>query len=107
MKTVESGCGIPVSIKRKASLEGLEFAAGIIRKDGTDARKHGMEILLLLTVAMRIFPESADMESRAILCFGGDDGRNMEGLGSIRVDVFYIFLISRVDDNKDCFEYTD
>ena len=43
------------------------------------------------------------MDSRAILFFGGDDGRNMEGLGSIGVDVFSIFLISRADDNKDCF----
>ena len=43
-----------------------------------------MESLILLTDAMRSFPESANM---AILFFGGDDGRNMEGLGSIGVDV--------------------
>ena len=43
------------------------------------------------------------MASRAILFFGGDDGRNMEGLGSIGVDVFSIVLISQADDNKDCF----
>ena len=47
------------------------------------------------------------MASRAILCFGGDDGRNMEGLGSIGVNVFSIVLINRVDDNKDCFEDED
>ena len=38
---------------------------------------------------------------------GGDDGRNMEGLGTIRVYVFSIFLIRWVDYNKDCFEDTD
>ena len=47
------------------------------------------------------------MEIHAILCFGGDDGINMEGLGSIGVDVFSIFLIVRVDNNKECFEDTD
>ena len=71
MTTLEAWCGLPVSNKRKASLEGLEFAAGIIRKDGTDARKHGMEILLLLTVAMRSCQESADMARRAIPCLVG------------------------------------
>ena len=33
--TVESGCGIPVSNKRKVSLEGLEIVVGLIRKDRT------------------------------------------------------------------------
>ena len=65
-----------------------------------------METLLLITDAIRKFPESADMESHAILLFGEDDGINMEGLGSIGVDVFSIFLIGRVDDNKDRFEDT-
>ena len=85
--TVESGCGIPVSNKRKVSLEGLEIVAGLIRKYRTDTWKHGMESLLLITDAMISCPESANMASRAILFFGGDDGRNMEGLGSIGVDV--------------------
>ena len=67
MTTVESGCGLPVSNKRRASLEGLDIFAGLIRKDRKDARKHGTESLLLLTDAMRIFPESADMESHVIL----------------------------------------
>ena len=78
--TVESGCGIPVSNKRQLSLEGLEIVAGLIRKDKTDSWKHGMESLLLLTDAMMIYPESANMASHAILFFGGDDGINMEGL---------------------------
>ena len=71
-------------------MEGLEIIAGIIRKDRIDARKQGMESLLLLTDATRSCPESADMASRAILCFGGDDSSNVGGLGSIRVDVFLI-----------------
>ena len=69
-------------LKKKAYLEGLEIIAGIIRKDRIDARKQGMESLLLLTDATRSCPESADMASRAILCFGGDGGSNKEGLGS-------------------------
>ena len=69
----------------------------------TNAWKHGMESSLLLTDAMTSCPESANMASRAIFSFGGDDGRNMEGLGSIGVDVFSIVLISQADDNKDCF----
>ena len=90
MTTVEAGCGLTVSKKIKAYLEGLEIIAGIIRKDRIDARKQGMESLLLLTDATRSFPESADMASRAILCFGGDDSSNMEGLGSIGVDFFLL-----------------
>ena len=101
--TVESWCGIPVSNKRMVSLEGLEIVAGLIRKDRIDALKHGMKILLLLTDAMRSCPESSNMASHGILFFGWDDGRNMEGLGSIGVDVFSIVLISQADDNKDCF----
>ena len=66
-----------------------------------------MDSLLLYTDAMRCCPESADMASREIMCFGGDDVRNMEGLGSIGIDVFSVVLIGRVDDNKDCFEDTD
>ena len=100
---VEYGCGIPVSNKRMVSLEGLDFAAGLIRKDRTDAWKNGMESLFLLTDATRSCPESANMASRAIMFFGGDDGRNMEGLGSIGVDVFSIVLIIWADENNDCF----
>ena len=59
------------------------------------------------TDAMGRYPEISDMASRAILCFGGDDGSNMEGLGSIGVNVFSIVLINRVDDNKDYFEDED
>ena len=33
--TVEAGCAIPVSNKRKVSLEGLEILVGLIRKDRT------------------------------------------------------------------------
>ena len=105
--TVEAGCGIPVSNKRKASLEGLDIVAGHIIKDRTDVRKNGMESLFLITDAMRSCPKSSDMASRAILCFGGDDGSNIEGQDSIRVDVFSIFLIGWVDDNKECFEDID
>ena len=47
------------------------------------------------------------MEICDILCFGGDDGRNMEGLSSIGVGVFSIVLIGQVDNNKDYFEDTD
>ena len=89
------------------SLEGLEIFAGLIRKDKMDARKNIMESLLLLTDAMRSFPDSDDIESCDILCVGGDDGINMEGLGSIGVDVFYIVFIGWVDNNKDCFEEMD
>ena len=64
---VEAGCRMPVSNKRRASLEGLYIVAGLIRKDRTDARKHGMKSLILPTDAMRSFLESADMASRAIL----------------------------------------
>ena len=102
MTTVETGCGLPIYNKRKMSMEVLEILAGLMRKDRTDARKHEMGSLLILTDAMRSCQESSNMASRAILCFGGDDGNNIEGLGSIRVDIF-----SRVDDNKDCFEDTD
>ena len=91
MTTVEYACGIPVPNKGKVYLEGLEVVAVLIRKDRTDARKQILEILLLLTDAMRSCPESAEMASRAILCFGGDDGRNMEVLGSIGVDVFLLY----------------
>ena len=107
MTTVEAGCGIPIYNKIKASLEGLYIVACLTRKDRTYARKHGIESLLLLTDAMRSCPESTNMASHAILCFVGCDDRNMELLGSIRVDLFSIFLIGRVDDNKDCFEDTD
>ena len=58
---------MPVSIKRMTSLEGLDIVAGLIRKDGTDVRKHGMESLLLITDAMRSCMESSDMASRVIL----------------------------------------
>ena len=51
-------------------------------KGQENAWKHGMESLLLLTEYMSIFPKIADMSSRDILCFGGDGGSNMEGLGS-------------------------
>ena len=98
---------MPVSNKRKVSLEALEIVAGLIRKDSTDARKHRMESLLLLTDDMRIFLESADMVNCAILCFGGDDGSNKEGLGSIGFNVISIVLIDRVGNNKDFFEDTD
>ena len=68
MTTLEAGCGLLVSNnKKKASLEGLEIVAGLIRKYRKDSQKHGMESLLLLTDVMRICPESSDMESRAIL----------------------------------------
>ena len=77
MTTLEAGCGIPASNKRKESLEGLDIFAGLIIKDRTDARKNGMEILLLLTDATRSCLESVDMASRAIIIFGGDDGSNM------------------------------
>ena len=107
MKILEAGCGISISHKRKESLEGLDIAAGLIRKDSTDARKHRTEILLLLTDDMMICLEIADMDSHAILCFGGDYGRNIEVLDSIVVDVFSIVLIGRVYNNKDCFEDTD
>ena len=66
-----------------------------------------MESLLLLTDDMRIFLESADMVNCAILCFGGDDGSNKEGLGSIGFNVISIVLIDRVGNNKDFFEDTD
>ena len=33
--TVEAGCGIPVSKKRKVYLEGLDIVIGLIRKDRT------------------------------------------------------------------------
>ena len=69
----------------------------------TDAWKHGTESLLLPTDDIRSCLDSANMASHTILFFGGDDGRNMEGLGSIGVDVFSIVLISRADYNKDCF----
>ena len=65
-----------------------------------------MKSLILPTDAMRSFLESADMASRAILWFGGDDGSNIEGLGIIGVYVFSIVLIGWVDENKDCFEDT-
>ena len=106
MTTVEDGCGIPVSKKIKASLEGLDIVVGLIRKDRTDARKHVMESLLLLNGAMRSCLDSSDMASRAIMLFDGGDGSNMEGPGSIGVDVFSIVLIVWVDENKDCFEDT-
>ena len=107
MATLEAGCWLPVSNKINASTEGPEIVVGLIRKGRTDAQKHGMESLLLLTDAMRSCPESADMAIHAILLFGGDDGSNMEGLGIIGVDVFSIVLIGRVDENKECFEDTD
>ena len=100
---VESGCGIPVSNKIKVSLEGLEIVAGLIRKYRTDAWKHGMESLLLLTDSTRSCPESANMAIQAIIFFCGYYVRNMEGLGIIGVDVFSIVLISQADDNKDSF----
>ena len=65
-----------------------------------------MESLLLLRDAMRICQESSDMAILDILWFGGDDGRNKGGMGSIGVDVFSIVLIGRVDKNKNCFEDT-
>ena len=107
MKKVEAGYGLPVSNKIKASLEGLEIAASLIRKYRTDSRKHGMESLLLLTDDTRSYLESSDMAIRTILFFGGDYVSNMEVLGRIRVDVFYVVLIGQGDDNKDCFEGTD
>ena len=107
MIIVEAGCGPPISNRRKASLESLEIVAGLIRNDRMDARQLGMKSLLLLSDAMRSCPESADMASRAILCFGGTDDNDMELLGSIGVDVFSMVLIGRVDDNKDCFEDED
>ena len=107
MKIVEAGRWMPVSKKISVSLEGLEIVTCLIRKDSTDKRKHGMEDLLLITYSMRICTESSDMESRAFLCFGRYFGSNMEVLGSIRVDVFYIVLIGRVDDNKDFFKDED
>ena len=66
-----------------------------------------MESPILLTDAMRSYPESSDTAICAILCFSGDDVIIMEVMGSIGVDVFSIVLIGRVDDNKDCFEDTD
>ena len=66
-----------------------------------------MESLLLLTDAMRNCTDIYDMASRAILCFGGDDVSNMEGMGSIGVNVSSIVLIGPLDNNKDCFEDTD
>ena len=51
MTTLKAGCGLPVTNKRRASLEGLEIVAGLIRKDRTDARNCRMESLLLLTDA--------------------------------------------------------
>ena len=77
MTKVEARCGIPVYNKGKESLEGLEIVAGLIRKDRIDARKHGMEILLLPTDAMRSCPENANIMNRAILLLGKDDGRNI------------------------------
>ena len=100
------GCLSPTTTK-KASLEGLEIVAGLTRKDRTHARKHGMESLLFLTDDMRSCPESADIASRAIMCFDGGDGRNIEGLVSIGVDGFSDVLIGQVDNNKECFEDTD
>ena len=47
------------------------------------------------------------MAVRDILCFGGDDVSNMEGLGSIGVNVFSILLIGWINKNKDCFEEED
>ena len=67
MTIVEADCGITISNKIKASLEGLEIIAGHIRKDRIDSRKHGTESLLLLTDAMRSCPDSADMASHGIL----------------------------------------
>ena len=77
MTTLEAGCGLPFYNNIKASLGGLDISACLIRKYRTDARKHGMEILLLLTDATRSCLESVDMASRAILIFSGDDGSNM------------------------------
>ena len=97
-----------ICIQKKKCVSGrLGDFAGLIRKDKMDARKNIMESLLLLTDAMRSFPDSDDIESCDILCVGGDDGINMEGLGSIGVDVFYIVFIGWVDNNKDCFEEMD
>ena len=67
MTTAEAGDGIPIYNKINTSLEGLKIVAGLIIKDRTDARKHGMESLHLLTDVMRRCPESADMASLAIL----------------------------------------
>ena len=67
MTTLEAGCGIPASNKRKESLEGLDIVAGLIIKDRTDARKHGIKILLLLTDATRSFPDSDNMSIYDIL----------------------------------------
>ena len=102
---VEAGCGIPVFNKIKASLEGLDIVAGLIIMNRTDALKNGMKRLILLSDSMRnSCLQSAAMASRAILCFGGNGGINMEGLVSIRFDVFSIILIVQVYDNKDYFE---
>ena len=67
MTTVEYACGIPVPNKGKVYLEGLEVVAVLIRKDRTDARKHGFESLIFPSDAMRICPQISDMAIRAIL----------------------------------------
>ena len=67
-----------------------------------------MESLLLLTEYMSISPKIADMSSRAILCFGGDDSSNVGGTGQHQGRcIFNIVPIGRVDDNNDCFEDMD
>ena len=67
MTTAEAGDGIPIYNKINTSLEGLKIVAGLIIKDRTDARKHGIKILLLLTDATRSFPESDNMSIYDIL----------------------------------------
>ena len=72
-----------------------------------DVQKQGKESLLIITDSMRSCPESADIASRAIMCFDEGDDRNIEGLASIGVDGFSDVLIGQVDNNKECFEDTD
>ena len=107
----EAECRSPVSDvtfnARRASLEAPKIGADLIGKDRIHVRYLGMKIILLLTDSMRSCPESADMASHAILCFGGIDGKNVEGLGGIGVSVFSLVMTGWVDVNKYYYEEED